>query len=65
MAESTFDREKIIRIFKGYYSTEGASYISKIFCDKNTEKELKQFLQDQWDELSASDFKNDRVVIQL
>jgi transmembrane sensor len=59
MAELTFDREKIIRIFKEKYSDDGASYISNIFCDQYDEKELKQLLLEQWDELFSGNFDDD------
>ena len=46
-----FDSEKIDRYFKGEYSDENATYIDKVFCDNNKEKELKHFLLRQFYEL--------------
>lgn len=60
MAESDFDKEKIMQFFKGKYSDEDFSYINKIFCDQYNEKELKQILLEQWDELSSKDFEANR-----
>jgi ferric-dicitrate binding protein FerR (iron transport regulator) len=51
MMES-LDREVIYRYFKGEYSETDASYIRDVFCDENREKELKQFLSQQFDNLS-------------
>ena len=55
MADFEFDSEKLIRYFRGKYSDNDASYINEVFCDKNKEKELKQFLSRQFDELLPED----------
>lgn len=55
MADFEFDSEKIIRYFSGKYSDNDAIYINEVFCDKNKERELKQFLSKQFDGIKAED----------
>jgi transmembrane sensor len=59
MAGIGFDREKIIRFFKGEYSEKDASYVDNVFCDDSKEKELEHLLSRQFYE-SFSEDKSDR-----
>lgn len=52
-----FDREKIKRYFIGEYSENDASYVEEVFCDSEKEKELRNFISKQFDELSNEDFE--------
>lgn len=55
MAGIGFDREKIIRFFRGEYSEADASYVDEVFCDNNCDKELKGLLSRQFAELLPND----------
>lgn len=48
MEDLGFDKARIANYFKSRYSEEEASYISKIFCDKEIEGELNQYLKEAW-----------------
>ena len=60
MEHFRFDSERIISFFRSKYSDEEASYINKIFCDRDKEEELKQFLRKQWHEFFLEDLKDDK-----
>ncbi len=53
MSYTEFDSEKLERYFKGRYTDEDASYVHKVFSDKEKERELKDFLSRQFDILTA------------
>jgi transmembrane sensor len=55
MTDIGFDSEKINRYFKGEYSAEDESYVDKVFCDDNKEKELEHLLLRQFYELLSED----------
>jgi ferric-dicitrate binding protein FerR (iron transport regulator) len=50
-----FDREKLDRFFHGEYPDRDLSEAGKIFCDNNIEKELKNFLSEQFNKLPAEE----------
>ena len=60
MEDFMFDSEKIISFFRSKYSDEESSYINKIFCDRDKEEELKQFLRKHWYELYQEELKDDK-----
>jgi hypothetical protein len=55
MTEIGFDDEKINRYFRGEYSDNDESYVDRVFCDNEKEKELKHLLRQQWYELLPED----------
>jgi transmembrane sensor len=55
MKESGFDSEKLKRYFKGEYSDEDSSYVSNVFTENGSERELKRFLAGQFDQLANQD----------
>jgi hypothetical protein len=63
------DEEKIDNFFKGKHSDEDESYLYGIICDNNHEKNLKQVLSRQFDELLSGDDKDrknlDHVLYRL
>lgn len=60
MEDFRFDNERVISFFRSKYSDEESSYINKIFCDRDKEEELKQFLRKHWYELYQEDLKDDK-----
>lgn len=60
MADIKFDSERIIRFFRSKYSDEESSYINSLFCDRDKEEELKQFLRKHWHELFQEEIKDDK-----
>jgi transmembrane sensor len=55
MADRDLDSEKLISYFRGKHSDNDASYVDNVFCDNKKEKELKRFLERQFDELLPED----------
>jgi transmembrane sensor len=55
MAKIDLDVEKINRYFNGIYSNEDLSYVEEVFCDNNSEEELKHILLRQFYELLSED----------
>lgn len=53
MSYTEFDSEKLERFFKGVYTYKDASYVHEVFSDKRKEKELKDFLSGQFDNLTS------------
>ncbi len=53
MAGTEFDGEKIIRYFNDERPGTDSSYIDEVFCDNSKEKELKDLLSRQFNELPA------------
>jgi len=51
MGEKYFDSEKINGFFNGKYSDKDITYVNKVFCDNDKEKELKCLLSRQFNEL--------------
>ena len=51
MGEISFDSEKINGFFIGKYSDKDITYVNKVFCDNDKEKELKCLLSRQFNEL--------------
>ena len=55
MVKENFDRKKLIDYFKGQYAEKDAYYVDQVFEDNNYEDDLKIFLSEQFDELTAID----------
>ena len=55
MGEIGFDSEKIDVFFKGKYSDKDTSYVDKVFCDNDKERELRLLLSKQFDEILSED----------
>ena len=55
MPVKDFDSRKIDNYFKGSHSAEDEFYMDQIFCDNNSEKDLKNHLSKQFDELPVDD----------
>jgi transmembrane sensor len=55
MSNTEFDNEKLERYFKGEYTDKDASYVHDVFSDRRKEKELKDFLSRQFDNLLSED----------
>ncbi len=69
MKDLEFDSARIANYFKSKYSEEESSYISKIFCDKEVEGELKRFLEKEWyksiQEDSGGDKNLDHILYRI
>ena len=55
MGEIGFNSEKIDVFFKGKYSDKDTSYVDKVFCDNDKERELRLLLSKQFDEILSED----------
>jgi transmembrane sensor len=51
MNGSGFDKEKVLRYFRGNSSENDESYTAGVFCDNTNEKELKVLLSGQFDNI--------------
>jgi len=60
MANVGFDSEKIDQYFKGIYTPEDELYVNGIFHDETKERELKNSLSKQFDELIPEDEINNK-----
>jgi transmembrane sensor len=60
MANSGFDSEKIDQYYKDIYTLEDELYVNQIFQDETKERELRNLLSKQFDELNAEDEINDK-----
>jgi transmembrane sensor len=53
-----FNSEKLDRFFRGEYSDEDLSDVNRVFSDNDSEKELKSYLSQHFDRLSADEDTN-------
>jgi ferric-dicitrate binding protein FerR (iron transport regulator) len=60
MGEISFDSEKINGFFEGKYSDKDITYVDKIFCENDKEKELKCLLSRQFNELLPEELLDDK-----
>jgi len=60
MGEISFDSEKINGFFEGKYSDKDITYVDKIFCENDKEKELKCLLSRQFNELLPEEVLDDK-----
>ena len=58
MAKIEIDKELIDRYFRGQNSDEDLTYINEVFCNNDTERELKRILSKQFDGLQPEDDQN-------
>jgi transmembrane sensor len=65
MAGIGIDYEKIDHYFRGEYSEKDESYVNEVFTDNNREKELKDFLSEQFSELLPEDDEHKENIDQI
>lgn len=61
MSDIKLDDEKLERYYKGDYTEKDASYAEEVFSDNQKEKELKNLLLRQFNDLSDDDSEDQKV----